>query len=92
MEDAIKSQKKFQESITKQSLKKHIWIRIVDMGGAYTASIFSENMTIMNIIQGSLNDCWLISAMVSIAAQKPDFLFEIFFEDSREIKKNGEYR
>lgn len=56
--------------------------------------ILSKHFSPINtcIRQGALGDCWLISAVISLAVVRPDLIFRIFHKYSRKTNEKGYYR
>ena len=53
--------------------------------------VFQDGVSHEDITQGSLGDCWLISAMIVIAVVRPKYIQKIFHPDCRTTRINGHY-
>jgi len=54
-------------------------------------TIFADGVSAGDIRQGSLGDCYLLSAMSVIAHSRPELLKKIFHPQSRQIRDDGLY-
>jgi len=53
--------------------------------------MFSDNIGLEDFHQGSLGDCYLLSAMSVIAHSRPALMKKIFHPACREMRKDGCY-
>ena len=56
-----------------------------------TTVMFSDGVSANDIMQGSLGDCYLLSAMSIIAHTRPELIKKIFHPDSRNYREDGIY-
>jgi len=60
-------------------------------GDSSKTAIFESGVSGADIRQGSLGDCYLLSAMSCIAHQRPELIERIFHSSSRVVQRNGMY-
>ena len=53
--------------------------------------VFADGATACDIRQGSLGDCYLLSAMSVVAHTRPELITKIFHPDSRQFREDGLY-
>lgn len=71
------------------------WTRIKDIdntgGKVVQTKIFDEGVSAADIKQGTLGDCYLLSAMSVIAHMRPELVQKIFHPNSRNYNDSGLY-
>eukprot|EP00347_Sterkiella_histriomuscorum_P011682 403371513 len=81
---------------------KYQWTRVRDIqidssgsgnrnGKAAQSLVFDDGVSACDILQGSLGDCYLLSAMSVIAHSQPQLMRRIFHQKSQEIQDTGLY-
>jgi hypothetical protein len=53
--------------------------------------IFDEGISAVDIKQGSLGDCYLLSAMSVIAHSRPELIQKVFHQSARQYNDSGLY-
>jgi hypothetical protein len=64
---------------------------ISKMSGEGELQVFTGGINAVDVRQGSLGDCYLLSAMSVIAHSRPELITKIFHPDSRVYRKDGMY-